>query len=188
MSIKKNDDKKFITIYAKAIFASALDQDKLEEVRSDFISLQDLHHNISEVKKICTDQMLKYHQPELIKILLPQLKIGNLVHNFLLALASNYRLSLLVSIIEKFNRSLSIHRGEENIEVISYSALNADEIESVRSKLEAAYEKKINLNTTIDKSLLGGIIIKQDSKILDFSLANKLERMRKATRAKIGSI
>jgi F-type H+-transporting ATPase subunit delta len=188
MSVKKNDDKKFIIIYSKAIFASGLDHNKLEEVAVGLKELQDLYRNVPELKKICTNQLLKYKQYQLVKILLSHIKATKLVHNFLLALASNHRLSLLPNIIEKFNSNLLVHNNEENIEVISYTALSADEIKLIHDKLEKAYAKKINLNTIIDKSLLGGIIIKQDSKILDFSLTNKLERMRKVTRAKIGSI
>lgn len=188
MNVKKINQKKLIEIYSKALFASGAKQNNLEELNSDLNVLEDLYCNVLEFEMICTKKFLKYQQYKLMKLLLPYLEINKLLSNFLLALTSNFKLSLLLGIIERFRDYLSIYRREENIDIICYSELNEGEMKILSDKLNKLYKKTIKIKTIIDKGLLSGIIIKNGSKILDFSLKNKLERMRKITREKIANI
>jgi F-type H+-transporting ATPase subunit delta len=188
MKSKKNENQKLINIYSKALFASALENNILKEISSDLKSLQELTDNVKEVARIAKDQTLKYKQPQLVKSLLTNLQFNKITNNFLIALASNFRFVLLDKIIAKFNQALSHHMNEENIEVISSTIMNEEEINNLQERLTKSFAKKINLTTSVDRNLLGGIIIKYGSKMLDFSLRNKLDIMRKISKEKIGSV
>ena len=92
-------------------------------------------------------------------------------------IAHNRRLFALPEIINAFNDRLATHRGEVRAEAITATALNADQERRLRSEIESVVGKAINLDTQVDADLLGGMIVKVGSTMIDSSLKTKLNRL-----------
>ena len=62
-------------------------------------------------------------------------------------------------------------------EVISAHKLTSENLEKIRKKLESRYSKKIKINNQVDPSIIGGLIIKVDNRVIDASISGKLEKL-----------
>jgi len=80
--------------------------------------------------------------------------------------------------IVAFAQRLAAHRGEVSAEAISAAALNDDQTKRLRSEIETIVGKAVNLSTRVDPDLLGGLIVKVGSTMIDSSLRTKLNRLK----------
>ena len=108
-----------------------------------------------------------------------QLKSPEILKQFLRVLVEAHRTALIPGIKEAFHSLLLELQGNAEATVISAIPLDSTEIESIRAKLEGMLDKKIILETKIDKSILGGFVIKIDNSLIDMSLRTKLDNMTK---------
>ena len=98
-------------------------------------------------------------------------------------MANNGRLTLINEVIDNFLSEVSRINGEVKAEVISSFALDQNQQKKVVSAIsESTGIKKIILSTSVDKSLIGGLIVKIGSKMIDNSLKTKLNRLEIAMR------
>ncbi len=98
--------------------------------------------------------------------------------NFLALIAANRRLFALPDILRAFLTRLSHHRGEVHAEAITATALSGDQERRLRSEIETMIGKAVNLTTRVDPTLLGGMIVKVGSRMIDSSLRTKLNRLK----------
>lgn len=105
-------------------------------------------------------------------------KLGNISSNFFAAIVKNRRLNLFPEIHEEFNRIVMEFNNIIEVEIVSTFALN--DHENVKKIIEKFYPgKKILIKQTISKEILGGMQIKVGSKVIDASLKNQLEQIKK---------
>jgi F-type H+-transporting ATPase subunit delta len=103
-----------------------------------------------------------------------------LVRNILGLLAKNRRLFVLPDVIEAYLTELAVRRGEVTAEVISAQPLNDAQKQSLDERLRRAVGGKVAIETRVDPSLLGGLIVKLGSRMVDASLSSKLQRLQLA--------
>ncbi|MFN0023595.1 MAG: F0F1 ATP synthase subunit delta [Parvularculaceae bacterium] len=101
-----------------------------------------------------------------------------LTRNFLGVVAQNRRLFALEGIIAAFMARLAEHRGEVSAEAVSAAALNSDQTKRLRGEIERVVGKAVNLSVKVDPELLGGMIVKVGSTMIDSSLKTKLNRLK----------
>jgi F-type H+-transporting ATPase subunit delta len=106
--------------------------------------------------------------------------IGGLTGNFLRLVAQNRRLFALPSIIRGYRQLVAKSRGEVTAEVTVAEPLTDDKLAAVRSALTESVGKDINMNVTVDPSILGGIVVKVGSRMVDASLRTKLNSIKLA--------
>jgi len=94
--------------------------------------------------------------------------------------ARNRRLASLVQIVDGFMALLAAHRGEITAEVTSAKALSQPQAEAVGNALRTAIGKKVSVQLNVDPKLLGGLKVKVGSRLIDASLASKLQRLQLA--------
>ncbi len=80
--------------------------------------------------------------------------------------------------IKGFRQQLALHRGEMAAEVQSAMALNDEQIAALKDKLKFLYGKDVKLETKVDPSLLGGLVVKVGSRMFDSSLKTKLMNLK----------
>ena len=120
---------------------------------------------------------------KLILKILNKAKAQKLTIKFFGTLANNGRLILIKEVIEDFLLEVSRINGEVKAEVTSSFALDHNQQKKVVSAIsEATGIKKIILSTSVDESLIGGLVVKMGSKMIDNSLKNKLNRLEIAMR------
>ena len=107
-----------------------------------------------------------------------QAGLGGLTKNFIGLLARNRRLFVLREIIQSFLDLSASDRGNVTAEVISATPLNRSQLSAIANQLSRSSGKNAVVQSRVDKDLLGGLIVKMGSRMVDNSLRSKLERMK----------
>jgi F-type H+-transporting ATPase subunit delta len=110
----------------------------------------------------------------------PQLGLDPVTANFLGVLAKNGRKNQLRPVIRAFRRLAAEHRGETTADVITAWPLNDDQLAALRQQLRARAGRDVNIDATVDPTLLGGIVVKLGSQQIDASIRTKLNRLAQA--------
>ena len=170
--------------YAKAIYELAEEKKILTKIVDDFVRLRKLLGESNFLSNLINSPAISKSdkQNSILKIL-NKAKAQELTIKFFGTLANNGRLILINEVIEDFLSEVSRINGEIKAEVISSFALDQKQQNKVVSAIsEATGIKKIILSTSIDESLIGGLIVKIGSKMIDNSLKTKLNRLEIAMR------
>ena len=163
--------------YAKALLLSCNNNNSvIVKTKSDFNDFIKMHNKMDELKLFFQTPLINPLKKK--KILLEILKKTNLCENFsnfLITLANNGKLFLLKKIFSEFNNLLDEKNG-----VIEVTVTTTDSIDrTVKNKIQLSLEKtlncKIKLKEITDKSIIGGIILKVNSIMIDNSIRNKLQ-------------
>jgi F-type H+-transporting ATPase subunit delta len=107
---------------------------------------------------------------------------NGLTVRFILLLAAKRRLFALIDIISAFDSLVARRRGEISAQVISARALRDAELEELKRAIKDKLRLEPVIEARIDPSLLGGVIVRVGSRMIDSSLRTKLEGMRAAMR------
>lgn len=100
--------------------------------------------------------------------------------NFLKLLLLNNRLSLLPNIAEQFEALKAEEEGYVDVEVVSAYAFTKEEKQKFSATLEKKFNKKIHMNVTVDKSLIGGVLVRAGDRVIDGSVRGQLQQLQKA--------
>ena len=96
---------------------------------------------------------------------------------FLGLLAKNRRLTQLGNVIRAFNTLAARHRGEINAEVTSAHPLDDDQLDAIRKNLRTRMGRDIAVDTNVDPAILGGLVVKIGSRMIDGSIRTKLNNL-----------
>jgi F-type H+-transporting ATPase subunit delta len=166
------------TRYATAVFELAREQKKLDEVAADLEAVGRLLVESADLRRLASSPILsREEQGRAIAAVTERAGLGELSRNFLGVLAENRRLFALDGIILAFGRMLAEHRGVVQAEVISASELGEDQLKALRESVERYAGKEVELTRTVDSSLLGGLVVRVGSRMIDASLKSKLQQL-----------
>ncbi len=169
--------------YATAIFDLANDGKGLGAVEKDFLSIKAMLASSTDFTRLVRSPAFsKEAQAKALKAILAQMGAAHLTTQFMLLLASKRRLFILSDIIRAFERMVARQRGEVQAEVTSARALSDAEIGELKTTLKAKLGREPRLDTKIDPTLLGGLVVKVGSRMIDSSLRTKLNSLRAAMR------
>jgi F-type H+-transporting ATPase subunit delta len=107
---------------------------------------------------------------------------AKVVCNFVAVVAQNRRLFALHDMIRAFRAMLAAHRGEVVAEVTSAYSLNDGQLARIRAELAAVMKTDVQVETAVNESILGGMIVKIGSRMVDSSLRTKIQNLRFAMR------
>ena len=96
---------------------------------------------------------------------------------FLKVLANNGRLNTLLSSLHSFKFLVKSMRKEVNINIITATTISEENLKNIQSILSKKTDKKINIISNIDKSIIGGIILQSGSNLIDASIRNKILKL-----------
>ena len=102
---------------------------------------------------------------------------AGLTQQFLGLLAQKRRLFALPAIIEAYLAMLGQHKGEVSAELVSAVALTDEQLAAVKEQLSKAVGQSVTLATAVDPNLLGGLVVRVGSRMIDASLRTKLQRL-----------
>lgn len=98
--------------------------------------------------------------------------------NFIRLVARNRRLSALPDMIRAYHQLAAAARGEVQAEVTSAEELSAKHIADIKAALKASIGQDVMLSTRVDNAILGGLIVKVGSRMVDNSLKTKLDNLK----------
>ncbi len=170
--------------YASALFDLAKEQNAVPAVEADLVTFDGLLHESEDLRNMVRSPIISAdEQGKAIAALASKAKISALSASFLGLVAKNRRLFVLAEIIKDFRTLAARARGEVPAEITSAIALSDAQIATLKETLKASAGKDVVLTTKVDPSLLGGLIVKIGSRMVDSSLKTKLANLSFALKA-----
>ncbi len=164
--------------YASALFELALERKALDPVARD---LDDLARMLSEsadfLRLVRSPVLTRAEQGKAVAALCEKAGFSDLTRKFLGLLARSRRLFALAPMIAAFRKRLAQHRGEVSAEVVSARPLKAGQRDALERALEAAVGRDVAVETKVDPSLIGGLVVRVGSRMVDASLRRKLQNL-----------
>lgn len=167
--------------YAKAILDLATEKKKIEQIESDMKDLGAMLEASGELRALVNDPRIsKAKQQDVVKALVSKAKLQDITSNFLNVLIENRRLNILDAVIKRVHQDLAKMRGERVAKIKVAQDMSAKQRQELEASLAKASGSAVTLDIQVDPSLLGGMVITLDSRMIDDSVAGKLERLKLA--------
>ena len=165
--------------YATALFDLAIDEGALDQTADDMASLGRMIADSSDLHRLVRSPVIgSAAQVEAIEAVMAKAQFGSLTQKFVGLVSSNRRLFALPSMVQSFAQLMASHRGEIAGEVISAHPMSAAQLDVVRAQLKSAVGSDVQIDAKVDPSLLGGLIVKIGSRMIDSSLRTKLQNLK----------
>jgi F-type H+-transporting ATPase subunit delta len=167
--------------YASALFQLARDQRQIDAVSRSLEALASALVDSKEFGELVASPLVSREEAgKAFAALRAGLALDPITANFLGVLARNGRKRELRAIIRAFNRLAAEHRGETTAEVITAYPLKDDQVAALKQQLRLRAGCDVNLDAVVDPEILGGIVIKLGSQMIDSSIRTKLNRLASA--------
>lgn len=167
--------------YASALFELADDENNVATVEKDLATFLSLYDESEDLRRVVRSPVIDADQQgRALGALFDKAGIGQLTQNFFKLITKNRRLFAAPDMARAFQTLAARSRGEVSADVTSARALNDEQIAALKARLKEGMGKDVQLSLRIDPSLLGGLIVKVGSRMVDGSLRTKLANMRAA--------
>ncbi|MEQ7873109.1 F0F1 ATP synthase subunit delta [Sphingomonas sp. ASV193] len=164
--------------YATALFGLARDENKIDAVSRSLDSLAAAMAESSDFNALVTSPLVsRADAAKTVRALSPSLGLDPLTANFLGVVADNGRLGELKPVIRLFRQLAAGARGETTAEVISAHALTDQQVAELKAKLKARIGRDVAIDAKVDPAILGGIVVKLGSQMIDASIRTKLNTL-----------
>lgn len=165
--------------YATALFELAREQNEIEATETEFIRLEGLLKESETLREFVRSPLFSASdQSQVVALVSDKADLGALARHFLLLLVKNRRLSALRDIIVDFRKLAVSSRGELCAEVTSAIPLEDAHAQKLKAELQAKTGKTITLNSKVDRTILGGLVVKIGSRMIDSSIRTKLNNLK----------
>jgi F-type H+-transporting ATPase subunit delta len=164
--------------YATALFGLARDEQQIDAVSRSLDSIEAATSESADFRALVSSPLIgRADAGKTIRALVPSLGLDPITGRFLGVLADNGRLTELKSVIRIVRDLASAHRGETRAEVTSAHPLGDDQIAALKTKLKARVGSDVSIDAKVDPALLGGIVVRLGSKMIDATIATKLNTL-----------
>lgn len=163
------------TRYATAVFELAKDAAAIPSLESDLDALDAALQGSDDLRAFIASPLLTRAEQEAgIVALARRMGLSDLVANTLAVMAQKRRLFALPRVIVTLRDLISDDRGEVTAEVTSATALTPDQAAKLSETLKAKAGREVKLKTAVDEALIGGLVVKLGSTMIDTSVRSKL--------------
>lgn len=164
--------------YALALFELANEQKKLEAVGRDLAAVGQALGESDEFKALTTSPLIGREEAvKAVEATAGAMRLDTITANFLGVLARNRRLAQLPNVIRAFNLLSARHRGEITAEVTSAHPLDDGQLDAIRQNLRTRMGRDIAVDLNVDPAILGGLVVKIGSQMIDGSIRTKLNNL-----------
>ena len=177
-----NNNTTFLTknSYSQALFELASENNSTNDIEIQVSSILGIIDKSKDFKDFIKDPTNKIEdQLKVINTISNQFKFNELLKKFLGFLVSKRRFFYIEKILNDFLFICSNARGEIQAELSAAKNLNENEINNIKNELSSTFGSNIKLKHKYDPSLIGGLIIKVGSTMIDTSIKNKLQQIEK---------
>ena len=167
--------------YATALFDLAKEQGAVDKVSGDLDTVDKLLAESADLKRLVRSPVFSAaDQSRAMTAILEKAGVSALTQNFIKLIARNRRLFSLDTMIRDFRTLYARMKGVVTAEVTSAQALTDAQRNDLLATLKSSLGKDIHLNTKVDPSILGGLIVKDGSRLVDNSLKTKIDNLKVA--------
>jgi F-type H+-transporting ATPase subunit delta len=167
--------------YATALFELALEANAVEAVQADLDRFDALVAESADLNRLVRSPVFSAkEQLQALSAVLDRVGISGLAANFLKLAASNRRLFAVRDMIKAFRALVAEHKGEATAAVTVAEPLKDQHVNALRDALKSVTGKDVDLDIKIDPAILGGLVVKLGSRMVDSSLRTKLNGIKHA--------
>ena len=164
--------------YSAALFELAEQGAALDSVAADLKALKAMVADSDDLRRLLKNPVIsRAAQAACVTALADKAGWTPLTRNFLALAARNRRLFAVVGIINAFLARLAAKRGDVTATVAAAQPLTPAQIDAVTAGLQRVVGRHVSLDVTVDPSLLGGLVVKVGSRMVDSSLKTKLQQL-----------
>ncbi|MBA15270.1 MAG: F0F1 ATP synthase subunit delta [Sphingomonas sp.] len=164
--------------YATALFELAAESKSIEAVESSLNGLRAAIDESEEFRRLIDSPLVSRGEATAaVAAIAKAMKLDPITTKFLGVIAENRRLVALPAVIRDYRRLAAAHRGETNAEVISAHPLTDDQVAALKDQLRARVGRDVTLDLSVDPALLGGLIVKIGSQMIDSSIRTRLNSL-----------
>jgi F-type H+-transporting ATPase subunit delta len=167
--------------YATALFDLAREANAIDAVKNDLDRFDALVAESADLTRLVRSPVFSENeQLQALSAVLERAGIGGLAANFFKLVTSNRRLFAVRDMIKAFRELVAEHKGEATAEVTVAEQLKDEHIQALREALRSVSGKDVDLDIKVDPAILGGLVVKLGSRMVDTSLRTKLNAIKHA--------
>lgn len=167
--------------YATALFDLADENKALDQTAQDLALLKQLMAESADLRRLVRSPLLsRSDQARAMDAVLAQANVSGLVRQFVGLVAQNRRLFALTGMIDAFLAELARRRGEETAHVVAARPLTQEQVDAITDALRRTMGSKVSVDVRVDPSLIGGMVVKVGSRMIDSSVRTKLTKLKLA--------
>lgn len=164
--------------YATALFELADETGALDTVEGDLKSLGAMINQSADLSKFIRSPLYSRDEhTRALDALLAKAGASGLTKQFIGTVAGHRRLFVLTDMIKSFGDMLAAKRGQMSAKVESAHPLSDAQLAKIKEILKGQLDSDVTLETTVDPELLGGLVVRVGSRMIDSSLRTKLNRL-----------
>lgn len=165
--------------YANALYELAQQEKAVDAIQADLDRFEAMIADSPDLERLVrSPAFTSEEQTRAIAAILKKAEVGGLAANFIKLVTSNRRLFALRDIIGAFRALVARHRGEMTAQVTVAEPLNDAHLTSLKDTLKQVTGKEVALDMKVDPAIIGGLIIKLGSRMVDASLRTKLNAIK----------
>jgi F-type H+-transporting ATPase subunit delta len=167
--------------YATALFELARDENSIDAVKADLDRFAAMLDESADLKRLVRSPVFAAEaQLKALSAVLEKAEITGVSANFLKVLAANRRLFAVSEVIRAFNALVAKFKGEATADVTVAETLSDKNLEALKAALKSVTGKDVTLDVKVDPSIIGGLVLKLGSRMVDSSLRTKLNSIKNA--------
>jgi F-type H+-transporting ATPase subunit delta len=167
--------------YATALFELAVDTGSIDQIKGDLDTFSALADGSPDLMRLIRSPVFSTEeQAKALAAVVERAGITGLAAKFFKVLVANRRLFAVREIIRDFHKLVAAHKGEVTADVTVAEQLNDARFAEIKSTLAAVTGKDVHVNVRVDPSIIGGLIVKLGSRMVDSSLRTKLSAIKHA--------
>ena len=167
--------------YAQALFELAKDAGSVKALETDADALGDVLKVSPEFLGVIASPVIpRDEQAAAVAAVVAKMGVSTLMANTLALMASKGRLFVLPQLVADLKSRIAVEKGEVTADVVSAAPLSADQVNALMATLKASAGKDVKLNATVDESLIGGLVVKLGSTMIDTSVKARLAALQNA--------
>jgi F-type H+-transporting ATPase subunit delta len=167
--------------YATALFELSRDEKSVDAVKADLDRFDAMLTDSADLARLVRSPVFSADaQSKALTAVLEKAEIGGISANFLKVLTANRRLFAVADVIRAFRALVAKFKGEATADVTVAEALSDKNLDAIKTALKSVTGKDVALNVKVDPSIIGGLVVKLGSRMVDSSLRTKLNSIKHA--------
>jgi len=167
--------------YATALFELALDNNAVDSVRTDLDRFDAMVNDIADLERLVRTPVYgAEQQTKALTAVLEKAAIDGIAAKFLKLVTSNRRLFAVREMIKAYRALVARHKGELTAQVTVAEPLNDTHRDDIKDALKSVTGKDVGLDVKVDPAIIGGLVVKLGSRMVDSSLRTKLNSIKHA--------
>ncbi len=167
--------------YATALFELARDEKSVDAVKADLDKFEALLSESADLKRLVRSPVFSADaQLKALTAVLDKAGVTGIAANFLKVLTRNRRLFAIGDVIRAFRALVARFKGEATADITVAERLSDRNLDALKTALKSVTGKDVALNVKVDPSIIGGLVVKLGSRMVDSSLRSKLNSIKQA--------